>query len=202
MKFNFTGKILVTVISTLSAFAIYACSCSCTESQSNVPDIVLKNSNRFIVSKVGLDFFEKYINPDFQETKKIRSQYDMVYNFQITDKPYVNTKIKFTVDSLGNVLDKENIIGIPDCLSSPEKCNFNIDKEQAVQIAKQNNFKEGIKDWRVEFKWEPQLNQYVWSILSTLEGGQGSFGFRGSGEIMLIDSNSGEILSQKPWKIM
>ncbi len=62
--------------------------------------------------------------------------------------------------------------------------------------------KDGIKDWKVEFKWEPKYNQYVWSILSTFEESQGSFGFRGNGEVMLIDPNSGEVLSKDTWRVM
>jgi hypothetical protein len=202
MKIYSKGKILVTGLAILSAVTIYACSCSCTDSQSTVPDQVLKNSNNFIISKVGQDYFDKYIKPDFQNTKKIRSQYDMVYSFNIPDKPYVDTKIKFSVDSTGNILNKENIVGLPDCLSNPDKCEFNINEERAKQIAKQNDLKDGIKDWKVEFKWEPKYSQYVWSILSTFEESQGSFGFRGNGEVMLIDPNSGEVLSKDTWRVM
>ena len=133
---------------------------------------------------------------------KIGSHYDMVYNFKIPDKPYVDTKIKFSVDTLGNVINEENVVGIPDCLSTPDKCEFNINEEQAKSIAEKNNFPKGIKDWKVEFKWETQSNQYVWSILSTYQETQGSFGTHGNGEIMLIDPNSGEVLSTKPWRIM
>ncbi|HSD62196.1 MAG TPA: PepSY domain-containing protein [Ignavibacteriaceae bacterium] len=172
------------------------------ESQSVVPGDVLKKSNQFIISKVGQEYFDKYIKPDFQETKKLRSQYQMVYNFRIPDKPYVDSKIKFTVDSTGRITDEKNTTGLPDCLSNPEKCEFNIDKEQAVSIAEENNLPKGIKDWKIEFKWEPEKNQYVWSILTTQSESQGSFGFRGSGEIMLIDPNTGEVISQKPWHVM
>lgn len=202
MKFNSTGKILTAGLSIIAAVTFFACSCSCTDSQSSVPDQVLKNSNEFIIAKVGKDFFDKNIKPDFQNTKKIGSQYFMVYSFTMPDKPYVDSKIKFTVDTTGQIVDKENVTGLPDCLSNPEKCRFNINEEQAKQIAKENEFKEGIKDWKVEFKWEPKYNQYVWSILSTLEGSQGSFGFRGSGEILLIDPDSGKIISRDTWRVM
>jgi hypothetical protein len=202
MKLNFTGKILLTILILGSAITFYSCSCGCLESQSIVPGDVLKKSNQFIISKTGQEYFDKYIKPDFQETKKSHSQYQMVYNFKIPDKSYVDAKIKFTVDSTGQVTDTKNVSGLPDCLSSPEKCEFNINKEQAIQIAEKNNFAKGIKDWKIEFKWDPEKNQYVWSILSTLQETKSSAGFRGSGEIMLIDPNSGEIISQKPWHVM
>lgn len=199
---NSAGKILIAGLVLIGTVTFFACSCSCTDSQSSVPDQVLKNSNQFIISKVGKDFFDKNIKPDFQNTKKIGSQYLMVYSFNMPDKRYVDSKIKFTVDTTGQIVDKKNVSGLPDCLSNPEKCRFNIDEEQAKKIAKENEFKEGIKDWKVEFKWEPKYNQYVWSILSTLEESKGSFGFRGNGEILLIDPDSGKIISRDPWRVM
>ncbi len=202
MRFISTGNILTFALSLAGAITLYACSCSCTESQSTVPDQILRNSNNFIKSKVGEDFFDKYIRADFHDTKEINSKYYMVYTLKIPEKPYVDTKIKFTVDSTGRIIDKANIVGLPDCLSNPEKCQFNVDEEQAKKIAAENNFKQGIKDWKVEFKWEPKYDQYVWSILSTFEEARGSFGFRGNGEIMLIDPNSGEVISTDTWRVM
>ncbi|HEY6906612.1 MAG TPA: PepSY domain-containing protein [Ignavibacteriaceae bacterium] len=202
MILNLYGKILIAGFVIIGSVVLYSCSCSCTDSESNVPDPVLKNSNEFVISKVGKDFFDKNIKPDFQETKKIGSNYYMVYSFKMPDKPYVDTKIKFTVDTTGQITDKENIAGLPDCISNLGKCSFNIDEEQAKKIALDNDFKEGIKDWKVEFKWEPKYKQYVWSILSTFEESQGSFGFRGNGEILLIDPDSGEIISQDKWRVM
>ena len=202
MNFNSTGRIIIALLSMIAGVTFFACSCSCTDSQSTVPDNVLKNSNRFIVSRVGQEFFDNYIKPDFQETKKINSKFYMVYDFKIPDKPYVDSKIKFEVDSTGSVLNRENVIGLPDCGADPGKCEFNIDEEQAKQIAKDNSFKQGIKDWKVEFKWDSKYNQYVWSILSTFQQSQGSNGMRGNGEIMLIDPNSGNVISTDTWRIM
>jgi hypothetical protein len=202
MKSQTTGKIIVAVLAVLSGVTFFACSCSCTDSQSNVPDNIFKSSNSFIVSRVGQDFFDNYIKPDYTATKKIKSKYFMVYELKMPDKPYVDGKIKFEVDSTGNVINQENVSGLPDCGTDPGKCEFNINEEQARQIAKDNDFKEGIKDWKVEFKWDPKYDQYVWSILSTLEESQGSFGTRGSGEIILIDPNSGRVISTDTWRIM
>ena len=202
MNFISPGKILAAGLTLIASLTFYACSCSCSDSQSTIPERVLRNSNNFIISKVGKDFFDKYIKPDIQNTKEINSKYYMVYSFKIPDKPYVDTKIKFTADTMGLVVDRANVVGLPECLSHPEKCQFNIDEAQAKKIAAQNNFKRGIKDWKVEFKWEPKYDQYVWSILSTFEEAQSSFGFRGNGEIMLIDPNSGEVISNDTWRVL
>lgn len=202
MKFEYTGKILIGFLSVFAGVTFFACSCSCTGSESTIPENILKSSNRFIVSRVGQEFFDEYIKPDIRETKYVDSKYYMVYNFRIPEKPFVDNKIKFEVDSAGQVLNRENVIGLPDCGTDPGKCQFNINEEQARLIAKENNFKEGIKDWKAVFKWDPKYNQYVWSILSTFEESQGTNGMRGNGEIMLIDPNSGKVISTDSWRIM
>lgn len=201
MIINIACRMVQSLLMVISAFIFYQCSCSCINSQSEIPEQVLNKANRYIIAKVGKDYFDKYIRPDFQDSKRIQSKYEMVYNFKIPEKPYVDTKIKFTVDTTGQLINKENVIGLPDCLSSPEKCQFNIDEAQARAIAEKNDFQKGIKEWQVEFKWEPKHDQYVWSILSTLQEATGSFGTRGNGQIMLIDPDTGNIISQNPWYV-
>lgn len=202
MKIKTAGKILILILAAAVSALFYSCSCSYSDPQISIPDRVLKKSNDFIISRVGKEFFEKYIKPDFKDIKEINSKYYMVYKFKMPEKSYVDTKIKFAVDSTGRVVDKDNITGLPDCLSSPEKCRFNIDEGQAKEIAKENKFEQGIKKWKVEFKWDSKYDQYVWSILSTLKESKGTFGFRGSGEILLIDPDSGKILAQNTWQVM
>jgi len=202
MKVKNAGKILIIILALAGTAVFYSCYCSYSDSQVSIPDRVLKNSNNFIISRVGKEFFEKYIKPDFKDIQEIHSKYYMVYRFMMPEKPYVDTKIKFTVDSTGGVIDRDNITGLPDCFSNPEKCQFNIDEEQAIKIARENKFEQGIKEWKMEFKWDTKYDQYVWSILSTLKESRGTFGFRGSGEILLIDPNSGKIIAKDTWRVM
>lgn len=202
MKRKTAGKIFILILAVTVSAVIYSCSCSYSNPQISIPDRVLKKSNDFIVSRVGKDFFEKYIKPDFRDIKEINSRYYMVYRFKMPEKPYVDAKIKFAVDSTGRVVDKDNITGLPDCLSSPEKCQFNIGEEEAKEIARENKFEQGIKEWKVEFKWDSKYDQYVWSILSTLKESRGTFGFRGSGEILLINPDSGKIIAKSTWQVM
>ena len=51
MKFNSAGKIFIVGLAVMGAVTIYACSCSCTDSQQTVPDPVLKSSNRLLFQK-------------------------------------------------------------------------------------------------------------------------------------------------------
>jgi hypothetical protein len=125
----------------------------------------------------------------------------MAYQLYMPEKPFVNTTITFTVDSVGKVVKNRDIIGIPNCRTKPSECNWQIDKEGAIQIAKRYGLEKGIKDWQVGFIWNPERQIYVWHILSTIREFSGDFGYRGNGKEMLIDPVFGDVLALNDWKI-
>lgn len=182
---------------------VYSCSCSsCAKNEEvTVPLDILKKANDFVISKTGEEFYSKYISPDFTRTKHTPPYYEMYYRMYMPEKPYVNTKIYFTMDSTGNVVEKNDILGIPECVKTPSQCEWEIDKSRAVEIAKKNNLEAGIKDWQVGFIWNPERKIYVWHILSTIREFQGEFGYRGNGKEMIIDPVTGELLAVNDWHI-
>lgn len=183
-------------------FLLVSCSgSSCVKNEANIPPEILEKGNQFIITKTGEEFFNQYISPDFSKFKQLANGYFLAYRFTIPEKPFVNGSIRFTIDSLGNVLSDKEISGIPDCIHSPEDCEFVIDEQQAVRIAKENDLDEGIKEWRKSFMWNSTYNKYVWQILSTLKESVGDFGYRGNGIEMIIDPNSGEVLALTEWRI-
>jgi hypothetical protein len=184
-------------------FFIYSCSCSSCgkKEEATVPLDILKKANAFIISRTGEPFFNSYITPDFSRTKHTPPYYEMVYRFYMPEKPFVNNKITFTVDSTGNVVKKRDIIGIPVCNDFPSQCDWKIDKESAVSIAKKNNLEDGVNEWKVGFIWNPERQIYVWNILSTIHEMEGDFGYRGSGKEMIIDPVNGEVLAINDWHI-
>ena len=181
----------------------YSCSCSsCSkEDQSVVPEEVFNKANSFIISKTGQEFFNKYITPDFAKTRYNPPYYEMAYRFYMPEKDYVVATIKFITDSTGNVLKDKDIIGIPDYLQNPDECNFIVDRDSAIKIARENGLKEGIKDWEVGFIWNPQRQIYVWHVLSTLNEMKGDIGYRGNGQEAIISPVSGEVFEMHDWKV-
>jgi hypothetical protein len=199
---NFKIVIVLNMLFILIAVLMSACKCpSCEEEEAKVPLVVLEKSNSYIISKTGEDIFNNYIAPDFFRTRHTPPYYEMVYKFYMPEKPFVDALIKFTVDSVGNVLEYQDIIGIPKCRYFPQQCNFKIDEETAMQIAANKGLEEGIKDWKVGFIWNVQQERYVWHVLSTLNEMEGDFGYRGSGKEMIIDPINGEVLALNDWKI-
>ncbi len=185
------------------AAALTSCKCRACEDQQQaiVPIEVLAKADSFIVASTSKDFFDKYITADFYRTKYTPPYYEMAYKFFIPEKQYVDAVIKFTVDSIGNVIKNRDIIGIPRCKNYPEECDFNIDEQTARQIAGDMELKEGIRDWEAGFLWDFKLHRYVWKILSTLtELGEGDH-YKATGQEMIIDPNTGEVLSLNDWRI-
>ena len=194
---------LFALIVLISTTLLTSCKCRACEDkeEGSVPLEVLSKADSFITVSTGKEFFQEYITPDFYRTKYTSPYYEMAYKFFMPDKPYVNVTIKFTVDSLGNVLKNRDIVGIPRCLNFPEQCDFNIDEQSAKQIATIMGLKDGVKEWDTGFMWDFKLQRYVWRILSTLTELGSEENYKATGQEILIDPNSGEVLVLNDWRI-
>lgn len=192
------------IISALISIAVLT-SCKCRtcqdQEQDSVPLEILTKADSFIITSTGKEFFKSYITPDFARTKHTPPYYEIAYKFFMPDKPYVDAIIKFTVDSVGNVIKNRDIVGIPRCLNFPEECDFNIDEQTARQIAGNMGLKDGVKEWDAGFMWDFKFNRYVWRILSTLTELGSDENYKATGQEMLIDPNSGEVLALNDWRI-
>lgn len=192
------------IIAVLISIAVLT-SCKCRtcqdQEQDSVPLEILTKADSFIIASTGKEFFQSYITPDFARTKHTPPYYEMAYKFFMPDKPYVDAIIKFTVDSVGNVIKNRDIVGIPRCLNFPEECDFNIDEQTARQIAGNLGLKDGVKEWDAGFMWDFKFNRYVWRILSTLTELGSDENYKATGQEMLIDPNSGEVLALNDWRI-
>ncbi|MCL6494333.1 MAG: hypothetical protein K6T54_06065 [Ignavibacterium sp.] len=167
----------------------------------DIPIYVFKNANKFISSKTGESFFENYIQPNFDKCIKFENGYFLSYKLYVPEKPFVKGEIRFTVDTLGNVNQNLEVFGIPECVQNPSDCKFTIDEKSARVIAEQNGLEKGVKDWKCTFIYDPVFGKYVWNINSTLTENEGEFGYRASGQEIVIDCSTGEVLAKNDWKI-
>ncbi len=174
-----------------------------------VPEFIIDKGNQFIISKVGLDYFSKYItfNPyssryvegtDYPHIASayLRSPYYfMVYSFKIPDKPFVDESISFSVDLDGNVVSEPD--GIPNRLADPQEGEFSIDEEMAISIARKAGLEAGIRDWKTSFHWYAgNLKTYVWTVDNTLFSSDDT----AWGRTIIIDANDGKVLLQSSWQ--
>lgn len=194
---------LLIIAALISIAVLTSCKCrTCQDQeQDSVPLEILTKADSFIIASTGKEFFQSYITPDFARTKHTPPYYEIAYKFFMPDKPYVDAIIKFTVDSVGNVIKNRDIVGIPRCLNFPEECDFNIDEQTARQIASNLGLKDGVKEWDAGFMWDFKFNRYVWRILSTLTELGSDENYKATGQEMLIDPNSGEVLALNDWRI-
>lgn len=196
-------KIILLITASLFVLIIYSCSCfTCgTNEAADVPLIVLEKADSFIVSKTGEQFFNNFIATDFFRTKHTAPYFEMVYRLYIPEKPYVDAFIKFTVDSVGNIMMNKEITGIPNCQKYPGDCSFNIDEQTAIQIASNYGLKEGVKKWKAGLIWDDKYDKYVWHILSTFEETEDDLGYKANGKEAIIDSSTGEVMALNDWSI-
>ncbi|MBI5662480.1 MAG: hypothetical protein HZC46_10075 [Ignavibacterium album] len=82
----------------------------------DIPIYVFKNAEKYIASKTGENFFENYIQPDFDNCTKVENGYFLVYKLYVPEKPFVKGDIRFMVDTLGNVNQNFEVFGIPECM--------------------------------------------------------------------------------------
>ena len=199
----FRLSLVLSVFLILLVSLLTACKCRACDDQEKgtVPIGVLSKADSFIVASTGRDFFNQYIKPDFARTRHTLTYYEMAYRFFMPEKPYVDALIKFTVDSVGNVLKNRDIVGIPRCLNFPEECDFNIDEQSARQIAVEMELKDGIKEWDAGFMWDFKLQKYVWRILSTLTELGSNENYKATGQEMIIDPVTGEVLALNDWRV-
>ena len=197
-------KILVSFLSIVFlVLTSHGCSCDCGKEmkKTEVPPKVLQQSENFIISKTGKEFYKSYIKLDPYNTMKKDENYFMVFSFSMDDKDYINETISFFVNPKGQVLKEKGVTGIPNCLSIPSQCEFNLTEKEAIKIAEEKNLVEGIRDWRVDFRWNSEMERYVWHILSiTEEIGKDDF-YKAKGEEMIIDPGNGSVLKTGKWRI-
>lgn len=196
--------IFITLLTLFNIFYLAGCTCtSCSQDNAKVavPDSIFSVGDKFIISKAGEEFFSEFIHRDFLNSKEHENFYELIYRFKIIDKEFIDEKIQFFVDKKGNVLQDHDIIGIPDCWSDSRNCEFNIDKNKAVEIASENNLEEGIRDWDVSFRWSAEHGKYVWHILTTIgEIGSGDF-YKANGKEIFIHPYDGSVIQIRSWRI-
>ncbi len=185
---------------------IFLTGCYCKTCLKNSYDFefsesAINNAANYIIEKTGEPFYDNYIFPDYINSKKIGDYFELHYILTIPEKDYIKEPIVFTTDINGKVIEKYEIIGIPDCKDSPEDGTFNITPNEAEQIAITNGMNKGIKPWKIDFMWSPEYAKYVWYVLSVKSEMNYEDNYKASGEEMVINPYDGKIIIHRNWDI-
>jgi hypothetical protein len=210
--------ILVIAVVSIALYIATQSTLSSSETMSRhiIPSAIVEKSNQFIISKVGQDFFDKYIHylksfyiapsqylldhPNLAANESLlQPYYHIAYTFKMPEKPFVDELIQFSVDTNGTVIAGSEVSGIPDLINNPSAANFTIDEAQARVIAKNAGLENGIAGWRTSFHWYGgNLNTYVWTVQNTLQE-DSQFGYSANGREIIIDASSGKVLNILEW---
>ena len=155
----------------------------------------------YIINKTGKTFFDNYIFPDYINSKQIGEKFELHYILTIPEKDDIKEPILFTTDINGNVIEKYEISGIPDCKDNPEDGTFNITENEAEDIAIKAGMSKGIKDWKIDFMWSSEYAKYVWYVLCVKSEMHYEDNYKASGEEMIINPYDGKIISHRNWDI-
>lgn len=131
-----------------------------------------------------------------------RPYWSFRFQFRMAAKPWVDEIIVVNVhpdgspvadiSETGRPLPEGGIQGIGDCAAHPERCVFPIDRERAIQIARQSGFEEGIAPWKTDFHWYHGADgRFVWLITNQLR--------ENGGKDLVIDANTGAVFKRLEW---
>jgi hypothetical protein len=179
------------------------------ESHYPIPAEVLARAGEYAISKVGETFFDSCmtlmwarfepLDPDHIDRGNIpdwlRSpRYIVLYRLRIPEKPFVDEVVVVNIKQDGGWFkDTADDEGLPDCVSNPAECEFPIDEDAAIEIAKKAGLQTGVKPWKADFRWRGRkYGTYVWEVENTLSDTHG--------EAVLIDANSGAVLEMGRWE--
>lgn len=199
-------KPISTLFFAVAAFVLLlSCECKTCLQQTgfriSVPDSIFEKADDFVISKVGKSFFSENFFRDFIHSKKTEDGYYIRYNYNRLDYEFVDEPAFFQTDSAGAVYLDREIAGIPNCLDSPEQCDYNVNKLEAIEIAEADKLPTGVRDWDVSFRWEGSLDKYIWHVITTIsETGSGD-NYKAEGEEMMIDPVDGTVLKRRKWTI-
>ena len=118
------------------------------------------------------------------------------------EKPFVDEFIEFVLDSTGSLVIEREPDGIPQCPYNNCMDFFPvIDSLQAVQIAKNEGFESGIREWEVSFYFfSGDIKDYVWNIrITTYERYEESILVEAGGKSIIIHATTGEVLKVSGW---
>jgi hypothetical protein len=191
-------KIIVISLNILLVIVIMSGCSSSISQQIDAPEEIRNSADKYISERTGDEFFKSYINLLSAKTGA-DSLYTLIYRFHIPGNPYIDEEIRIITDKNGKIRNAP-VTGIPECMTDTASCEFNIDESEAIKIAVDNGLSKG-KGWRTDFAWQPEYNRYVWKISSVHYESEGTHGYRGNGEIIIIDPGKGMVLDKSEWYV-
>lgn len=166
---------------------------------SKLPKSIKTKASEFVKSKSGAAFVKKYLVLNEKNSKPITGAFEVHYDLKGPGGIMSRDAVVLIMDSTGRVINAaDQFPGLPQPKASTA---YKVTEKQVIGIAARAGLEQGVKPWRISFKWRQEAGNYVWVVTSTLQSGEGSNGPTGSGKEMLIDAVSGSVLLTQPWAV-
>lgn len=125
-------------------------------------------SDQYITSQVGENrFFKEFIllsdksqGDPSQKVEKLKN-YRIAYEYLTVSELSGEREIIYVVIADGKV---KSAYGINNCIKEPSKCDFKIDKSQAIEIAKKNDFITDNENYSVKLSYSGPKKDWIWGI--------------------------------------
>jgi len=182
-------------------------------------DAIREKADQAIIDRVGRAFFEMHyafdlVNSHYEgsdpgcdpnvsgcEQQLPVGNYMMVYKFQAPGKNTYSPLVGFTLKVRQDKIKATDFIGIPDCITDSSECEFLIDDQSAIEIAREAGLEKGLDEWGIDYYWrvvDPET--YVWAISNTISANQSTG--QSKGQTVVIDANSGNVIEVQNWEMM
>lgn len=152
------------------------------QSWKDIPLDKQKIAEDYIISIIGKNNFDG--NFIYEKKKSFYSTFSGYYTDYSVAYHYLPLR-KFTSDDIVLVQLRDNTpqwaVGIPSCAQDQSKCQFNVTKDQALRIARENDFE--APDLNVT--WNPNLNEIEVQSCKI-------------NKVMDIDYRDGKVINFKP----
>jgi hypothetical protein len=141
-----------------------------------IPSEIIERVEQRLYDLCGKTFFQENFVFSFDESRaspgcpdcrcvpefKRHPWYLLQWRFTLDTAPWIDNFAAAIVDSTGVIVKKT--IGIPNCFSNESECDFKIDENRAIELAREFGLEADLQGWRVRFIWSQKVEEYVWEV--------------------------------------
>jgi|GEM_PF-2816560 len=189
-----------TKVAAIIFISILAISCSCKVEKakeiSQLEKIQTSVSQSIESQTSNQDFINYFILKNYNEKSKTAKYLIEIPKIEFRDSLSIN------FDDNLEIINKNQIEFLPDCLTNAEFCQFNISKEDAEKKVKSELSKEIIKPLETKSVWDKKGKRFIWEIRATFYEIKNELMHKANGELFWISPFDGKIEKREVWRIL
>ncbi len=190
----------ITKVATIIFISILAISCSCkvekTREISQLEKIQTSISQLIESQTSNQDFINYFLLKNVTEKSKTAKYLVVIPEIEFRDSLSIN------FDDNWEIINKNQIEFLPDCLTNAEFCQFNISKEDAEKKVISELSEDIIKPLEAKSVWNKKKKRFIWEIRATFYEIKNELMHKANGELFWISPFDGKIEKHEVWRIL